>query len=281
MQIPTKHLVATIAIALTISCEQAHAVVQGIDVSHFQGNINWTSVKNDGIGFVFMKATEGVDFVDSKFTTYMPGALAANLLAGPYHFARPDSFNTNPLDAANEANDFVDAIQPYYQSSTNMLRPVIDLERTSRQINDEAALAAEKIFLSQWIRNFAAVVQTRLSLSPIIYTSSGFATYVLEDDLNQYPLWIADPSSTNNFAAAAPPFQSDLGIWGNSGYTFWQWSWTGNVSGINPVDRDVFDGTLQELRQYSNSPVVPEPATGVFALIAAALCGASLRGRRR
>ena len=184
------------------------------------------------------------------------------------------------MDPINEANDFVDAIQPYYQSSTNMLRPVIDLERTSRQISDEAGLIAEKAFLSQWIRNFSVVVSTRLGLWPMIYTSSGFATYVLDDDLNQLPLWIADPSSTNNFAAAAPPFQSDLGIWSNKGYTFWQWSWTGAVGGISPVDRDVFDGTLAELRQYSNSPNIPEPASIVSALVAAVVLIFCRRGHR-
>ena len=72
MQISMTRLLVAFAVAV-LACEQAQAVVQGIDVSHFQGNINWASVKNGGIDFVFVKATEGVDFVDSKFTTYMPG----------------------------------------------------------------------------------------------------------------------------------------------------------------------------------------------------------------
>jgi GH25 family lysozyme M1 (1,4-beta-N-acetylmuramidase) len=266
-------LILSIALTLSAISDRAHAVVQGIDVSHFQGNINWNSVKADGIEFAFVKATEGVDFIDVKFNAYMNDALSANVLIGPYHFARPDSFKTDPLDAANEANDFVDAIQPYYLSGASVLRPVIDMERTSGQ----PTLAAEKQFLSQWIRNFAAVVQTRLGVSPIIYSSSAFASNVFDDDLNQFPLWIAKPTTTNDFAFAAPPTTPQLGIWGNTGYSFWQWSWTGIVGGINPVDRDVFAGSLQDLRSQF---AVPEPCTIGLALCSAAVCVSFARVRR-
>src|SRR5882672_1982748 len=83
----------------------AHAVYQdGIDVSHFQGAIDWTSVKNAGTTFAFTKATEGVGFTDSTFVTNMSGAAGAGVIIGPYHLARPDSSNTDINDAANEAN---------------------------------------------------------------------------------------------------------------------------------------------------------------------------------
>lgn len=68
------------------------ALIEGIDVSHWQGNINWNSVKNDGVKFAFAKATEGVDFIDSKYVQNMNNASAAGVFIGPYHFARPDSF---------------------------------------------------------------------------------------------------------------------------------------------------------------------------------------------
>src|SRR5437868_11122779 len=89
----------------------------GVDVYSGQGAINWTSVKNAGTTFAFAKATEGVGFTDSSFATNMTAAKSAGVIIGPYHFARPDSFNTDPSDAANEANYFVNTIQSYYQGS--------------------------------------------------------------------------------------------------------------------------------------------------------------------
>src|SRR4051812_10316990 len=75
------------------AADAATSYLKGADVSHFQPNINWTSVKNGGYDFAFVKATEGVDFVDSTFTSYIAGANAAGLYVGPYHFARSDSYN--------------------------------------------------------------------------------------------------------------------------------------------------------------------------------------------
>ena len=133
-----------------------HAVYQnGIDISAHQPTINWTNVKNAGIKFSYTKATEGVDFVDTTFASHMTGDRIVGVLTGPYHYARPDSFNTNTQDAANEANDFVDAISPYYQGTNLTLRPVLDLEEL-------AGVADEKTFLSNWVNNFQAVVHNRL-----------------------------------------------------------------------------------------------------------------------
>ena len=133
-------LVAAVSLlALSAATSQA-AYIDGIDVSHFQGNIDWTSVKNAGITFAFTKATEGVSFTDNMFTTNMSGATAAGVVIGPYHFARPDSSNTNPNDAANEANYFVDTIQSYYQGPHTTLRPVLDMERLAGQVSSRHPL---------------------------------------------------------------------------------------------------------------------------------------------
>jgi GH25 family lysozyme M1 (1,4-beta-N-acetylmuramidase) len=227
----------------------ASAQVQGIDVSANQGTINWSSVKNGGISFAFTKATEGVGFTDSKFAANMSAAKAAGVIIGPYHFARPDTFNTDPNDAANEANDFVDTIQSYYQGTNLTLRPVIDLE----MLAGVGTPSQEKTFLSQWMRNFIAVVHSRLGIDPMIYVNKDFAQNYLDSDLAQYPLWIVKLTSAtdkNDFSLASPPTNSELGIWSTNGNAFWQWSWNGNVGGINPVDRDAFNGTMQQLSAY-------------------------------
>ncbi|GAA4946236.1 hypothetical protein GCM10023238_10690 [Streptomyces heliomycini] len=65
--------------------------VQGIDVSHWQGGIDWTSVRDAGIQFAWMKATEGTTYKDDRFDTNYPAAHAAGVIRGAYHFALPDA----------------------------------------------------------------------------------------------------------------------------------------------------------------------------------------------
>src|SRR4051812_43780388 len=69
---------------------RAVTYINGFDVYNGDGAVNWTSAKNGGYQFAFVKATEGVDFIDARFTTNMNGAQSAGVLVGPYHFARPD-----------------------------------------------------------------------------------------------------------------------------------------------------------------------------------------------
>jgi GH25 family lysozyme M1 (1,4-beta-N-acetylmuramidase) len=239
----TKILVA--AVLLFASPCLAVEYQQGIDVSHFQGNISWSAVRNAGIKFTFAKATEGVDFVDANFHQYMTGAIAAGVPIGPYHFARLNSGETIPTDAIDEANDFVDAIQQYYSSPGMVLRPVLDYE----QLPNDPVTPSVKAYVSKWIRDFSGVVQQRLGLAPIIYTCCGFQTSsFLESDIAQHDLLIRKITGGDTFNPSSPPTVSDLGIW--SDWTFWQWSANGNVAGISPVDRDAFEGTLEQLGQF-------------------------------
>src|SRR5262245_60348954 len=83
--------IAAAILAAVVIAAPAKAYIQGIDVYTGDGTINWSSVKSGGISFAFTKATEGVDFIDAKFTANMTNAKAAGVLIGPYHFARPDS----------------------------------------------------------------------------------------------------------------------------------------------------------------------------------------------
>ena len=233
------------AFLLLATSSSAVEYQQGIDVSHFQGNINWSAVRNAGIKFTFAKATEGVDFVDVSFHQYMTGAIAAGVPIGPYHFARLNSGETIPTDAIDEANDFVDAIQQYYSSPGMVLRPVLDYE----QLPNDPVSPSVKAYVSKWIRDFSGVVQQRLGFAPIIYTCCGFHTSsFLEPDIAQHDLWIRKITGGDTFNPSSPPTASDLGIW--SDWTFWQWSATGNVAGISPVDRDAFEGSMEQLAQF-------------------------------
>ncbi len=239
---------ATIAVAAFLLFAPSSLAVeyqQGLDVSHFQGNIDWNAVRNAGIKFTFAKATEGVDFVDVNFHQYMTGAIAAGVPIGPYHFGRLNSGETIPTDAIDEANDFVDAIEQYYDSAGMVLRPVLDYE----QLPNDPVSPSVQAYVSKWIRDFSGRVQERLGFPPIIYTCCGINTATfLEPDIAQHDLWVRKITGGNTFDPDSPPTASDMGIW--SDWTFWQWSATGNVAGISPVDRDVFEGTMEQLAQH-------------------------------
>lgn len=244
MELKKITLRAAVLAAVSAFALPAWAVVQGIDVSTHQGAINWATVKAAGIQFAYCKATEGVDFVDNRFIQNMTNANAAGVLIGPYHYGRPDSNSSNPLDAFNEANDFADAIQPYYNSAGLYLRPVLDVE----EFLDLATVALERAYLSEWVRDFSDQVNTRLGVRPLIYCNGNYAQNYLEANIASHELWFAKPTTTNVYASASPPTDANMGIW--SEWTFWQWSWTGNIGGINPVDRNAFAGEMVDLADY-------------------------------
>jgi lysozyme len=230
-----KHL-AALAIVLASQSLTYAQFVQGVDVSRWQGDVNWTSMKNAGIHFAFAKATEGVDFVDIKFHQNMANARAAGVWIGPYHYGRPDSFEEDPLDAAKEANDFVDAIEQYYQTPGFTLQPVLDMEEF-----DLTGVADFRAFLSEWVRDFNDVVEQRLGFPAIIYAGSSYINAFFEPNLAQYDLWLANW----NYAPPGEPPAAATGIFGD--WDFWQHTGSGSVGGISPIDRDVFKGTLEEL----------------------------------
>lgn len=212
--------------------------INGIDVSNWQSDINWTSVKNSGTVFAFCKSTEGVDYIDPKFHQNMSNASNAGVYIGPYHFGRINSNTSNPNDAVDEANDFVDAIAPYYEQGGNYLRPVLDVEN----LPGLSTTAQNRAYVSEWVRDFIGVVQTRLGLAPVIYCNTNYANNYFEADLTQYDLWIANYNYT---PPAIPPASID-GVW--SGWDFWQYTDSGSVSGVSGnVDRNVYQGTLDEM----------------------------------
>ncbi|MEZ6190532.1 MAG: GH25 family lysozyme [Phycisphaerales bacterium] len=205
----------------------------GIDVSKWQGTINWNTVANSSnVEFVFTKATEGVDYVDPQFLTNMAGAHNAGLLIGGYHFATPFTGGAN--DAASEASDFYAAISPYL--TDGYLRPVLDFE--------SGLGTYSKTQLSNWVHDFMnAFSSLSGGIVPIIYTGSNYANNALNSTVNIYDLWLANWPTTPNFNS--PP--TNDGVW--NGYDLWQYSGGGeSIPGIaGGVDGDVFFGDIAEL----------------------------------
>ena len=187
-------------------------VQQGIDVSHWQGTIDWGKVKASGRTFVFAKATEGIGFEDSSYDQNKAGAMAAGLHFGAYHFARPGS--NNPV---TEADWFVNTAKLQH----GMLLPVLDLELTG-------GLGTSG--LTGWVKAWLGRVYERTGVRPMIYTSPSFWRSAMGDsrwfaDNGYTMLWVA------NWGVTSPSVPGSN--WGGRSWTFWQYSDSGSVPGIS------------------------------------------------
>ena len=199
----------------------------GIDVSSYQTTINWTSVKNAGVDFAYVKATEGATYTSSTLSSQMSGAAAAGVLTGVYHYARYDNNS-----AATEASHFLSVAGSYI--STGHLRPVVDVEQ---------ATTLTKTQVSTWVNTFAQAVLDGTGVKPVIYTFTSYAASYLDSTVTKWDLWMAQYPSSPNPQTGSP---STVAPW--STWSMWQYTDSGTVAGISgSIDRDVFNGDLAAL----------------------------------
>ncbi|MEK4512260.1 glycoside hydrolase family 25 protein [Paenibacillus sp. FSL K6-2524] len=213
---------------------------QGIDVSHWQGAIDWQQVATSGISFVFIKATQ--NSMDKRFLDNVKRAKAAGLLIGAYHYM-DDSVTT--VDQAKAAAQlFFTAIQEVGGVKVFDLPPVMDYESNKSNLNKATITMVAKSFLDEIYR--------LTGVKPMVYTYPSFISNF--SGLNHYPLWIARYSATQVPADAA----------GWTRWTVWQYS-DGSAGGVLPngtrkingisgnVDLNEFDGTVNELKEHYSS----------------------------
>lgn len=196
--------------------------MQGIDVSHYQGTINWTSVKNSGKTFAIVKATEGTTYTDPKFASNWAAMKAAGLIRGAYHFGRPGT------DPVVQANKFCDVVRP----TTGDLQMTLDIETTDGKTPSQ---------VRAWIVAFLNRVQARTGRPGIIYTGFYFWRDSAGNGSNlNCPLWLAAyTSSPTAYVPAA---------W--STWTFWQYTGSGSCPGITgAVDRNAGNLSLTTLNR--------------------------------
>ena len=210
--------VGSFAQALT-SCPGS-STVSGIDVSSYQGSINWGQVKSAGVTLAYVKATEGTNWTDPTFGPNWSGTKGAGVIRGAYHFFHPGE------DPVAQADFFVQTMGTLQAGD---LPPMIDWEVTdgvSAGTNAANGLA------------FLQRVQQLTGRVPILYTDPGY-WYGLGTPagFSGYPLFVAD-YGVNCPSVPAP--------W--SGFAMWQTGSSGAVAGVGgQVDTDIFNGTLAGL----------------------------------
>jgi GH25 family lysozyme M1 (1,4-beta-N-acetylmuramidase) len=236
------------AILVVVPAPHAEAAartrVPGIDVSRWQGDVNWSAVASTPVRFVIMRATRGNAYNDPMYSEYLAGASANGLVVGAYHRAK---VGIAPGDAKDEADHFVNVAR----NAAGDVLPVLDIE-------DANGLGVPR--LTDWVRDWLTRVYARTGVRAMIYSSPYFWRTYLGDTTwfadHGYPLWIA------HWGVSAPSIPA--GGWGGHGWTYWQWTSVGRVSGIGPnVDRDRING-FGLLRGKIASLRVRSPAGGVI-----------------
>jgi len=182
--------------------------VGGIDVSKYQGDIDWSSVHAAGVRFAWIKATEGGDRVDEKFAQNWASAKAAGVPRGAYHFA----YWCRPMQeqaawfSRNVPND------------PDALPPVLDVEWNGqsktcpKRIPRDVAIAQMKIML--------AAMEQAYGKKPVIYTSIDFHRDVMEGEFSDYPIWVRS-------VKCHPSLK-----YGNRHWHFWQHTAEGHVAAM-------------------------------------------------
>ncbi|HWU86308.1 MAG TPA: GH25 family lysozyme, partial [Kofleriaceae bacterium] len=202
----------------------AGPTVKGIDVSYYQGDIDWAAARGDGVEFAFVRATDGLGYIDSRFAQNWEAARAQGVLRGAYQFFRP---NQDPIAQADLLLEKLGAVSP------GDLPPVIDVEATGG-----LSPAGVEAAVRTWIDRVRPVI----GREPIIYTGLPFwRDNVGAADLTASPLWHAQ-YTTAACPNIAPPWQD---------WAFWQYTATGAVAGIaGDVDVNRWNGTRAQLDDF-------------------------------
>lgn len=189
----------------------------GIDVSHYQGLINWEEVRTSRhpIEYVFIRATMGVNGKDRHYKRNWESVKRHNYIRGAYHYYRPNENSTEQFEN--------------FRSSVKLekgdILPVLDIE-------DESKFGRAN--LREGVLNWLKLAEEEYGVKPIIYTSLNFYKKNLEGYVEGYPLWIAAYSGKNR-------------LW-NVEWTFHQFTDNLRVKGIKTsVDGNDFKGDESSL----------------------------------
>lgn len=199
--------------------------IQGIDISHYQGDIDWkklrdASINGDPVRFIIMKSTEGNSLIDSNFKDNFNNAKDYGFIRGAYHYFVPG------VPAREQAEHFLGQVS----LEEGDMPPVLDFEKqgslTPEQVADEALT---------WLR----IVEARYKVKPVIYTYYKFKLTFLSDSVfDEYPYWIA------HYYVDTLRYK---GKW-----KLWQHTDAGKLDGIKgDVDFDIYNGSMYDLMRFT------------------------------
>jgi lysozyme len=203
--------------------------VRGVDVSYYQGHIDWPTARAAGIAFAFVRVSDGATFVDPELGANWKGTKSAGLLRGAYQYFRPAQ------DPIAQADVLIRELRAAGGLESGDLPPALDIE-----VTDGVAPADLQRRALAWL----ARVESAVGRKPLIYTSPSFWEDLDPSDaFAPNPLWIA------HWDTPCPSIPTTWSRW-----HFWQDSDSGTIPGIpGPVDTNRFDGTLADLHTFAGA----------------------------
>lgn len=200
--------------------------IKGVDVSHYQGTIDMEKLEQQGISFIFIKATEGSEGVDERFAINWENASETQMLMGAYHFFSFDS------GGEQQAHHFIDTVGDL----RGRLVPVVDVEFYGDK--EKNPPAAEEVI--EELTAYLTVLEKEYQVVPIIYTTRKVYRKYIRDSFKKYPLWLRN---------VYYPVTIDAG----NRWSFWQYSDTECLEGYKGdekyIDMNVFQASKEELQE--------------------------------
>lgn len=201
--------------------------VRGVDVSRYQGQIDWELLASNDISFAYIKATEGSSHVDSCFSYNYAEARKTSLRVGAYHFFSYDS------EGQTQAAHYIDVVE----KTDDMLPPMIDLEF----YGDKEQNPPEQGQVRQELTVMLDRLEEYYGVKPIIYATEKSYKLYLADAFQEYDIWIRNVITS--------PRLSDHREW-----TFWQYTDRGKLEGYQGdekyIDMNVFHGGREDFLKY-------------------------------
>ena len=202
--------------------------IHGIDVSKYQGLIDWQQVKQSGVQFAWIKATEGGDSADSQFQRNWAAAKAVGIPRGAYHFV----YWCRPWQ--EEMSWF----QQNVPVDPDALPPVLDVEATPESKSCKRKLYPEEVIPQ--MRAMLQAMERHFGKKPVIYSTVDFYAGILAGGaLSDYPIWVR----STKYSPAIK--------YGSRKWHFWQYQSDAYIPGISgKVDRNAFFGTRAQWRRF-------------------------------
>jgi GH25 family lysozyme M1 (1,4-beta-N-acetylmuramidase)/acylphosphatase len=208
----------------------AKGTVEGVDVSYYQGDIDWNKARAAGIVFGIARTSDGTGFKDPKFAKNWAGMKAAGVVRGTYQFFRPTQ------DPIAQADLMLKMLNDVGGLEKGDLPPTLDIEVTDG-VSGSTILSRAKAWLDH--------VEAATGRKPLVYTAPGWwSQFGAPSGFDsRSDLWVA------NWGVSCPSLPGSWSHW-----QFWQWSATGSVPGIpGQVDRDRFNGSLADLLAFAGA----------------------------
>lgn len=201
--------------------------VRGVDVSSYQGEINWETIEKENISFAFIKATEGSSYKDRFFEKNIKNIKKTDIVAGAYHFM---SFESG---GKSQAENFISSVD----KNQIELPPVIDVELYGKYHAKPPQAEEVRAILDDMV----TALYEEYGRYPIIYTTRRAYLLYISGAYKECDIWVSD--------LVKKPSLPDEREW-----KFWQYSHTETLPGYNGeeehIDMNVFNGSKKEFREY-------------------------------